>query len=41
MADQQKSPGFFSELFAPIAYAALALLGLHVLLGATWLRRTP
>lgn len=31
----------YTELFAPIAYAALALLGLHVLLGATWLRRTP
>ena len=31
----------YTELFAPIAYTSLALLVLHVLFGATWLRRTP
>ncbi len=31
----------YTELFTPVAYTALALLGLHVLFGATWLRRTP
>ncbi len=31
----------YTELFAPIAYTSLALLGLHVLFSATWLRRTP
>ncbi len=31
----------YSELFKPVALTALALLGLHTLLSATWLRRSP
>ncbi len=31
----------YTELFRPVTLAALGLLSLHVLLGSTWLRRTP
>ena len=31
----------YTEMFKPVALTALARLGLHTLLSATWLRRSP